>query len=379
MYIESIAYSRKHQNNSWKIFGKSEKESSVHLNPINLVVGKNATGKSNFVNIIDMLADVLCGEHTPNDFVYDTASYDVTFNDNGDKLNYILSYKEGIIITEKLMRNGTSLFERTASKGKIRYEALDEMLDFETDPKAIVVSRRDNIQHPFLNPLYQWGNRLRMYKFASQMGKNILVDLTCPIKDVSGKNANEVVAMFVQGSKDFTQFADIVLKDMRELNYPLKKISCQKLKRMDVRGLGVAAEEIGLKDYTDQSEMSNGMFRALSLIIQLEFSLLHGTPSCILIDDIGEGLDFERSVKLLNLIINKAQKSNLQIIMTTNDRFVMNSVPLRYWQVAYRENSSVFFRNINNSSEEFENFSYTGLNNFDFFSADLYKKKIVLK
>lgn len=379
MYLESIAYSRKYKNNSWKIFGSKIEDEFVYLNPINLIVGKNATGKSNFVSIIEMLASVFCGEHTPDDFVCDTGDYNVTFDDNGDKLHYVLSYVSGEIVTEKLMRNELLLFERNKSKGKIRYESLGEMLEFETDSKAIVVSRRDNIQHPFLNPLYQWGSKLRSYHFASKMGKNVLVDLTSQIKDITGKDVDEVVAMFVQGTKESPLFADMVLNDMKELNYPLKKISYQKLKRSDVKGFGIAAEEEGVKDYTDQSEMSNGMFRALSLIIQLEFSLLHEVPSCILIDDIGEGLDFDRSVKLLNLVITKAQNSHLQIVMTTNDRFVMNKVPLKYWQVAYREKGNVYFYNIHNSPKDFANFELTGLNNFDFFSSDFYKKKISLR
>jgi hypothetical protein len=52
------------------------------------------------------------------------------------------------------------------------------------------------------------------------------------------------------------------------------------------------------------------------------------TPATILIDDIGEGLDFDRSSRLIKLLIEIAEKNeNIRLIMSTNDRFVMNAVP----------------------------------------------------
>ena len=68
------------------------------------------------------------------------------------------------------------------------------------------------------------------------------------------------------------------------------------------------------------------MFRALSLITQITYSQLTSTPSCILVDDIGEGLDYERASALIKLVVEKARGKSIQLIMATNDRFVMNSV-----------------------------------------------------
>ena len=72
----------------------------------------------------------------------------------------------------------------------------------------------------------------------------------------------------------------------------------------------------------------NGMFRALSIIVQVNYSVLADTPSCILIDDIGEGLDFERSCDLIDVLISKAKNSSVQLLMATNDRFVNESSTL---------------------------------------------------
>ena len=56
--------------------------------------------------------------------------------------------------------------------------------------------------------------------------------------------------------------------------------------------------------------------------------------------------------------------------MATNDRFVMNNVPLECWTVLQREGQKCAVYNYNNSKDFFEEFKFTGLNNFDFFATD---------
>jgi ABC-type cobalamin/Fe3+-siderophores transport system ATPase subunit len=116
--------------------------------------------------------------------------------------------------------------------------------------------------------------------------------------------------------------------------------------------------------------MSQGMFRALSIIIHLTYHVLMKTPVTILIDDIGEGLDFDRSIRLIGLLIEVAEKSNIQLIMSTNDRYVMNKVPFKYWQLIQRTGGECRIFNYQNSKEIFDEFEYTGLNNFDFLATD---------
>ena len=120
--------------------------------------------------------------------------------------------------------------------------------------------------------------------------------------------------------------------------------------------------------------MSQGMFRALSLLVQITYSQLLNKPVCILIDDIGEGLDYNRSTALVKLLIEKAQKTPVQLVMATNDRFVMNNVPLEYWSVMQRIGTVSKIHNYRNSPEIFKKFELTGLNNFDFFSSKYYLK-----
>jgi len=120
--------------------------------------------------------------------------------------------------------------------------------------------------------------------------------------------------------------------------------------------------------------MSQGLFRVLSLIIQLNYSLLAKVPSCILIDDIGEGLDYGRSKSLIDLIINKAKEASIQIFMTTNDRFVMNNTALEYWTIINRIGQKSLCYNFQNCKKVFEEFELTGLGHFNFFSSNYFLK-----
>ena len=126
-------------------------------------------------------------------------------------------------------------------------------------------------------------------------------------------------------------------------------------------------KERSLNGITEQLEMSQGMFRALSILIHVIYGFYSNSASLLLIDDIGEGLDFERSTALIGVLMDRTKNSNVQLVMATNDRFIMNSVPLEYWSVLTRDGSLVTVSNYTNSKQKFEDFKFTGLNNFDFF------------
>ena len=112
--------------------------------------------------------------------------------------------------------------------------------------------------------------------------------------------------------------------------------------------------------------------------VRIWCAILSGRPSCILIDDIGEGLDFDRSCALIELLMKKATHSQVQLVMSTNDRFVMNKVPLEAWSVLQREGGTVRVRNYQNSRAIFDDFKFTGLSNFDFLATDFINEEAAI-
>jgi hypothetical protein len=173
-------------------------------------------------------------------------------------------------------------------------------------------------------------------------------------------------------------FRKRIIDSMREIGYELSNIGVTSSPNSltpipfssGTNGLMLYVGEKNSKTAIFQPHMSQGMFRALSLIIQVTYNTLQHLSTTILIDDIGEGLDFERSTSVIKLISKIVEEGKGQIIMSTNDRFVMNNVPLEYWQVIQRTGGECRVFNYENTKETFEEFKYTGLNNFDFLATD---------
>ncbi len=375
MQLQLITYTQfEGQPEEWRI-------KDFSFGNINLIVGKNATGKSRTLNIIKVLGNLISGD---NKLVYKSGDYKATFDKDGKQITYFLRYGEKEVIKEKLVIGSDIKLDRGPDgKGTIHAEELGHPINFQAPLSELAcVSRRDSVQHPFFEDLYKWGKKLRCYCFGTQLGR----DHFAVFKDekeeseINLKNTDQTVIIFKKGRKKYAnEFVNNVKNDMTQIGFYLNKIDIGRPNSITFHGgIGqpqcILLRESDLKGTTDQNSTSQGMFRALSLIIQLNYSLLASIPSCILVDDIGEGLDYERSSALIKLLINKAKESRVQLIMSTNDRFVMNNVPLEYWSIMQRfPNESKIYNN-RNSKKQFEDFELTGLNNFDFFTSGAFEE-----
>lgn len=371
MKLTSIKYSQfEGRQQEWQV-------SDLRLGPINLLVGKNASGKTRILNVIGNLGNLLAGDIKPT---FRSGNYDVTFDDDGKALRYKLIYRDAQVTKEEFAINGKTVMHRgPGGRGKILFEKTKRLVEFQTSPDELVaVARRDSVQHPFFEPLYKWGKAIRHFYFGGHMGREQLVVVAKDGKaEFNPKDTNKVIQIYRRGIKECgKKFKRAILQDMDAIDYPLNDIGVKPpttiILSAPVAGevISLFVKEKGLKVDTEQPEMSQGMFRTLSIIIQLNYSQLKATPSCILIDDIGEGLDFDRSCALIELLMRKVEKSSVQLIMATNDRFVMNKVPLEAWVVIRRTGANVQIFNYANSRKIFDEFKFTGLNNFDFFSTD---------
>lgn len=385
MKLKSLKYSRSEgEKAEWTVEGKptnGEYGQWCTFDDINLIVGQNATGKTNTLQVIRELADLLSGDDELAELSYNTASYEVEFFNHGQKIVYALKFNHAKVSEEKLFINGESVLERKFGfVGKLVVDkSADLMFQFKpTEDKLLALIIREALQLPLFEALYQWGRTLTHYRFGSSMGKDTMARIGEPNEDFDLKNSSNAIIAFETAKNRFgNPFIEMVKADMAKMNYSIEDIGTAPLKRMKKylnSAIVLFVKETDINDTTDQSEMSQGMFRVLSLIIQLNYSLLAKVPSCILIDDIGEGLDYGRSKSLLDLIINKAKGSSVQIFMTTNDRFVMNNTALEYWSIIKRAGQKSLCYNYRNSETVFDEFELTGLSNFNFFSSNYFLK-----
>lgn len=346
----------------------------LSLSEATLIVGKNASGKSRVLNVIRSLARQLAGIDPP----HLSGNYDIQFVSDNNIVSYQLKYEDKQVIEERFSIDGKVLLNRgDGGQGEIWARDIDggKYIRFQTPTSEIAaVARRDAIQHDFLERLYSWGSSLRHYYFGTALGKDRWTFFAEKEEEkIDEWDPNGVVALYKQAEKEFQgDFSQLLMRDMQQLDYPIEELGVKSPVSIRVRSnlpgelVGLYVKEKDLPGITDQHSMSQGMFRVLSLLIQVNYSKMTGKSTCILVDDIGEGLDFDRSCKLIDLLREKAKLANIQLILSTNDRFVMNRVPLEEWSVLQREANHVRVMNYRNSQHIFEEFKFTGLSNFSF-------------
>ena len=361
----------KYKSDNWSIVSGSKNEEVVAFENINLFVGRNASGKTRLIDSLRWISDLLDAESNMEDVAIINTYFEIIFKDEQNIIKYTLNFDEhASIIDENLSINNDTKLQRREKK--LFYEGLGQNLPFEINDRFLGISRRDNLQQPFFEILHNWGKNLAHYSFGGNMGKGQYKMSDWEDTDkINFKNFNKVNVIYNKGTGQFGgEFVRNIINDMKHIDYNLDII----LLDVASKYLFLKVKESDLENETYFEDMSQGMARAFSLIVQLNYSLMAKIPSCILIDDIGEGLDYDRSKKLIELIIEKAEGSNIQVFMTTNDRFVMNSVPLKYWSVIHREGNKSVFYNYQNSKQTFDDFAFTGLNNFDFFATEFYRQ-----
>lgn len=374
MILESIKYIRlEGEPKEWGIIGHDE--NAVRFGNINLVVGKNATGKSRTISVIKEIAYLLSGSLKLQDVPFSKFEYQLVLKNESDIYEYKIKVENKSIEQESLYFNKEPQIIRTKSKGQIFSNASNSMEFFELDPNLLMVEGYRTKDYPFILKLNEWGCSLKNGSFSNQLEKNYHAGSLSNLDDLSKNIINitpaALLTTFWQGKHLFgDRFVDDIKKDMLTLQYSIDKIDILK----GGSGYSIYVKEKELDDFTSQTEMSQGMFRLLSFIIRLNMALLSKESACILVDDIGEGLDFDRSSLLMNMIVEKIQESNIQMFITTNDRYIMNKIPIEYWSVIERKPKVSVFYNYYNSRKIFDDFKFTGLNNFDFLTTDFYLK-----
>lgn len=384
MLLKKVTYSQfEGTDKEWSLLDFSPQQ-------INLVVGKNAAGKTRTLNIISSLAHLMTGEQSD---IPESVSYEFYWSSAGREICYTLICKDRIVNFEKLTIDSEVKLERNAAgRNMIYFEKIKQEIEIQVPSQSLCcVVRRDALQHPWLEQLHEWAESTLHYRFGSVFGKNIgllirpedehqnsLNDI-----EIDLKKTDRVVELFRKG---YDLFGDIfisnIIESMDRISYKLTDINIDyspnlKFKNpIDPPPAVLRVKEADLKCYTYQADMSQGMFRALSLIIQLNLLKLQRSGMCIIIDDIGEGLDYDRSTELIRLLIEGVEKTSIQLIMSTNGRFVMNNVSLKYWSVIQRKGNKSKVFNYSNAKEVFEEFIFTGLSNFDFLCTDFYCKAL---
>lgn len=378
MSLLELSYSEfENEERSWTVNGAT-------FGKINLIVGKNSTGKSRLLAVVNSFARVVSGK-MPGLFL--SGTFEAKIKINKAIFDYRITFAGRKIAHESLRINEVEKFTRDENgDGLIYFERERQSVHFKVPADLIVAfTRRDAIQHPYLIELNEWAASVVLYPFGSDFGRNRVMPiadvidmhqqaLSSPGAESRVDDPSDLVRVYYYGFNRYgADFDQAIISDMGDLGYEITDVGAKELTNVPgipVPAFGLFTVEKDLGFSNPQITMSQGMFRALALCIHMNVCVFGKEDRLILIDDIGEGLDFERAKAIIDLLIRKAKNSSIQLLMTSNDRFVMNEVPLEHWSILKRKGRVVQVYNERNSKAQFENFKFIGLNNFDFFASD---------
>lgn len=357
-------YEYKGEENYWEI-------KDVNFALLNLVIGLNAAGKTRLLNVISGLARILSKK---NPILFNNGYWKAEFRDNknNDLYEYNLEISDKLVVSEEMIENGKMVLKRDGNKSHIFSYVNSEMMDFSPPMNELTLHvRRDTKEFPFLEKLLEWASSFHGYKFTEGSPSQI----TIPSGTDALLESLSTTPYLLAEALKVKNIEEAIIEDFTSIGYPIEKVFVEPEKLPGFLGdiFISSVKEKDLTCFTKQISMSQGMYRAFSLIVIIEYLLSLKKESTVAIDDIGEGLDYDRSSKITKLIFNKIKGSDIQLIATSNDRFLINSVDLTYLNLLERNGHIVNSYNYSNSSKKFDDFRITGLSNFDFFSGQMYK------
>lgn len=333
----------------------------VDFQDLNLVVGTNSTGKSRLLTIIKAFGDMLL-QKAP---IY-SGQFDFVFQDREKgEISYLIECKatnEGREIKENIKLNNQTILERLDNDATI-HDFLNRE-DVNVSPPSDELTphiRRDIHSFPVFELLIEWAKNVHKFNFGHIHSQSFLSGEGNLEQDLSKK----FVEILEEADDD--SFLELV-KELLDIEFDIESIRYSK----NEKELYIKEKNV-IREYGHRA-LSQGMFRSLALLLFVKNLTKKEEVSCILIDDLCEGLDYNRSSRLGELIFNKFSNSGIQLIATSNDSFLMDKIPIKYWNILVRKGEKITSFNIENSKEKFQKFELFGLNNFDLFTSDYLEK-----
>lgn len=327
---------------------------AIPLKAVNLLVGKNAVGKSKVIDAIHKMSNLILKQDVPfiSKLFFSTT---LTFRDGEDAIKYHFTYHLGSITEESLTINGVTLLTRNEEATLLNGDSINPPAD-----KLTLHVRRDTVQYPYFEKIITWAENVYGQRF-----NEIDADQEFQTNSfLSPVHKDDLYTMVKALSKKSIQN---IIEQAQKLDYHLEAIRTLELAKSVKL---VIFKEKDVEENLLISSLSKGMCRAISLLIQMEYLSVQNKPSLWLIDDLGEGLDYDRTVKLGKLLFDFCRERGIQLLASSNDTFLMDIVDLQYWNILERKGEKVIPLNMTNNPNLFEDFKFTGLSNFDFFSSD---------
>jgi AAA15 family ATPase/GTPase len=297
---------------------RSIRDAEVKLGQVNLFIGPNNSGKSNFLKGLEFAAKYSFPnkQHTVPDF--DNASTRSFLSKNSDR--YIANEKKEIPIefTANFSFPGITVYN------KLIFDRNEGQFT-----KDDIIINEPETWNSWLNTNRQNLASDSRYLFKNILGKNTVVYNPEPSEMIGGKsisstnsleyNASNIVSFVFNLSQNYKQIFRKLEKNFRECVGSLTEISCPadpsepgklKLKFFDQNDIGYWAEEV-----------SEGVLYFLALLC-----IVHqpNPPKLLLLEEPEKGIHPRRIKEVMDFIFELARLRDIQIILTSHSPYVVD-------------------------------------------------------
>lgn len=318
------------------------------LHQQNLIVGMNAVGKS---RSLEALGNVI--RFIKNDSEQVKKDFSCTLKlSNSHQIVYSFELTEGMIKSEYLEIDGEPKIERNSSKIEMYGESVNPPAN-----KLLIQARRDTMRYPEIEEIILWAEHTSMFVFSN---------ITASTRSLSPYMLSSE-PLFPDMYDQIKNQQNILIDYIKTLGYQIDKIEVEE----NASGSkSLLIYENGVDKPMMYYDLSNGMFRVFCVLLYMIYSSTLAEARCLMIDDMGEGLDYRRSTKLGEIVFDYCKKNSIQLIVTSNDSFLMDAVALDLWNILQRTGNSVSTLNCQTHQDLFTKFARTGLSNFDILSSN---------
>lgn len=324
------------------------------LKKTNLIVGRNASGKTRTINALENVTSFmqLKNSRTIKDSNFRTTLSFANPEDEEWDMVYTFEIDNKKVIYEQFTVCGKVMVERDAKNGVLMGEAINPPVD-----KLTVQVRRDRGVYPDIETLMEWAESVTVISCSNLNPFTSIGGLPDIINPLSLSDLVENLSH--EERKDIINAAN-------ELGYELNDIDIQSVADIKL----ICVKERYIPDPIPSLQLSSGMLRVIYLLCFLKYMKHDRKYRLLLIDDLGEGLDYKRATLLGRIVFKECEKEHIQLIASSNDSFLMDVVDISNWQILRRDKTKITTLNEENCGKMFDHFRMTGLSNFDLFSSD---------
>lgn len=346
----------------------------VLFNKQNLITGKNSTGKTRLCNVLNSISKIT--------YELIDSNFSVDFTDSKENLyRYSLESQKGKIINEKFEKIGDNdsednfIYFSRRDKEKLVYNEMKEDYEKFSPPDNIlsIHSRRDEKEFGYMTILETFLCQFEILNGLQITDKNFNFKFRKEGSDF--KCSFDYAVQYISYLfKDSEEQKKKILKYMRSCGFKISDFHTNERKSISGTYYELFLKETGMKEYFNIEQISSGMYFTWSMIVFLEYIIQENKKKIIVIDDFGENLDYETSAKLIKHLFKRAEKHNIQLIFTTNNRHLINAAELKDIIILVRKEHNVKSYSYIKNEKLFEKFDFIGLSNYSFYEEKFFDK-----